>query len=32
LKGLQRFARPIVGNNRGEEVGEIRPAFRFMAD
>jgi L-asparaginase II len=32
LNGLQDFARTVVKNNRGEEVGEVRPAFTFIAD
>ena len=32
LNGLQDFARTVVKNNRGEHVGEIRPAFTFIAD
>jgi L-asparaginase II len=30
LRGLARFAQPPVKNNRGEEVGEVRPTFRFL--
>jgi L-asparaginase II len=32
LSGLRDFARPAIKNNRGEEVGEVRPAFEFVAD
>ncbi|HEV2864075.1 MAG TPA: asparaginase [Pyrinomonadaceae bacterium] len=30
LKGLQKFARAVVKNNRGEDVGEVRPGFSLL--